>query len=285
MNPPDPVSEPAHARRGAHDRDRAGRRAGHAHEVGLPKVLHPLCGRPMLAFVLDAWDETADGRGGRRRAVVVYSPAVAAVHDAFADRADFALQDEPRGTGDAVRAGLAAVAEDAAEVLVLSGDVPLITAADLPPCWTRAARTMPRSRWRRCSRPTRPPGPGGPQRVRHRRAHRGGQGRHGGRTRGQRGQRRAVRLRCRLAAPADRFPGAIARDRRAVPDRAHPPRPRGRPARERGRVRRRRAIRRHQRPFAPGGRRVEPAGAAQRVAHARRASRCATHPRSISTGT
>ncbi|MEA2578043.1 MAG: bifunctional UDP-N-acetylglucosamine pyrophosphorylase / glucosamine-phosphate N-acetyltransferase, partial [Chloroflexota bacterium] len=25
----------------------------------LPKVLHPLCGRPMLAYVLDAWDEAA----------------------------------------------------------------------------------------------------------------------------------------------------------------------------------------------------------------------------------
>ena len=24
-----------------------------------PKILHPLCGRPMLAFVLDAWEEAA----------------------------------------------------------------------------------------------------------------------------------------------------------------------------------------------------------------------------------
>ena len=27
----------------------------------VPKVLHPLCGRPMLAYVLDAWASTADG--------------------------------------------------------------------------------------------------------------------------------------------------------------------------------------------------------------------------------
>ena len=26
----------------------------------LPKVLHPLCGRPMLAYMLDAWATTAD---------------------------------------------------------------------------------------------------------------------------------------------------------------------------------------------------------------------------------
>src|SRR4249920_1505415 len=76
----------------------------------LPKVLHPLCGRPMLAFVLDAWDATADeivagsddepaapAGPGTGRAVIVYSPPVEAVRAAFADRADFALQDEPRG--------------------------------------------------------------------------------------------------------------------------------------------------------------------------------------------
>jgi bifunctional UDP-N-acetylglucosamine pyrophosphorylase/glucosamine-1-phosphate N-acetyltransferase len=96
-----------------------------------PKVLHPLCGRPMLAYVLDAWAETALDEGGAARAVVVYSPAVAAICDAFADRAGFALQPEPLGTGDAVRAALSAVPAEAEEILVLSGDVPLITAADL----------------------------------------------------------------------------------------------------------------------------------------------------------
>ena len=98
---------------------------------GTPKVLHGLCGRPMLAYVLDAWREAAADEAGDPRPIVVVSPAVAAIREAFADAADFALQDEPRGTGDAVRAGLTVVPEDAAEVLVLSGDVPLITAADL----------------------------------------------------------------------------------------------------------------------------------------------------------
>jgi bifunctional UDP-N-acetylglucosamine pyrophosphorylase/glucosamine-1-phosphate N-acetyltransferase len=103
----------------------------------LPKVLHPLCGRPMLAYVLDAWDEAAgtpdEDAGGKvsPRPVVVYSPPVDAIRAPFADRADFALQDEPRGTGDAVRAALPAVPEDTDEVLVLSGDVPLVTGEDL----------------------------------------------------------------------------------------------------------------------------------------------------------
>jgi bifunctional UDP-N-acetylglucosamine pyrophosphorylase/glucosamine-1-phosphate N-acetyltransferase len=95
-----------------------------------PKVLHTLCGRPMLAYMLDAWESTADGAAGSR-AIVVYSPAVEAVMTLFADRATFALQDVPRGSGDAVRAAMAAVPEDATEVLVLNGDVPLVTGGDL----------------------------------------------------------------------------------------------------------------------------------------------------------
>lgn len=86
-----------------------------------PKVLHLLCGRPMLAYVLDA-ARAATGE----RPLVVYSPPTAAICDAFAEEADFALQDEPRGTGDALRAALAVVPAEAAQIVVLSGDVPLI---------------------------------------------------------------------------------------------------------------------------------------------------------------
>jgi bifunctional UDP-N-acetylglucosamine pyrophosphorylase/glucosamine-1-phosphate N-acetyltransferase len=89
----------------------------------LPKVLHPLCGRPMLAYVIDA-ARAATGE----RPLVVYSPATAALRDAFAGEADFALQDEPRGTGDALKAALGALPADAGELLVLSGDVPLVSA-------------------------------------------------------------------------------------------------------------------------------------------------------------
>ena len=103
----------------------------------LPKVLHPLCGRPMLAYVLDAWSEaagepeSADTTTTATRPIIVYSPAVDAIRKSFADRADFALQAEPRGSGDAVRAALPVVPDDAAEIFVLSGDVPLVTGEDL----------------------------------------------------------------------------------------------------------------------------------------------------------
>jgi len=92
----------------------------------LPKVLHPICGRPMLAYVVDAAREATGGRP-----LVVYSPQTAQICDAFPGQADFALQDEPRGTGDALRAALAALTADVNELVVLSGDVPLIDAATI----------------------------------------------------------------------------------------------------------------------------------------------------------
>ncbi len=89
----------------------------------LPKLLHTLCGRPMLAFVMDA-ARAATGRDP----VVVTSPATAAVRDAFPAGVAFALQERPDGSGDAVRAALVAVPADAAEIVVLNGDIPLIDA-------------------------------------------------------------------------------------------------------------------------------------------------------------
>lgn len=91
-----------------------------------PKVLHPLLGRPMLGYIIDAALEATG-----RRPVIVYSPAVALICDVLAGEGEFALQQEPRGSGDALRAGLGAVPADALEVLVLSGDVPLLDPAML----------------------------------------------------------------------------------------------------------------------------------------------------------
>jgi bifunctional UDP-N-acetylglucosamine pyrophosphorylase / glucosamine-1-phosphate N-acetyltransferase len=87
----------------------------------LPKVLHPVCGRPMLGYVIDAARAVTG-----EQPLVVYSPATAAICEVFDGAADFALQDEPRGTGDALRAALDALTAEVEEVLVLSGDVPLI---------------------------------------------------------------------------------------------------------------------------------------------------------------
>jgi bifunctional UDP-N-acetylglucosamine pyrophosphorylase/glucosamine-1-phosphate N-acetyltransferase len=99
----------------------------------VPKALHPVCGRPMLAYVVDAAREATG-----EPPLVVYSPATEQVHAVFAGLADFALQPQALGTGDALRAGLAALPASVVEVVVLSGDVPLIDAASV--AWIAAAR-------------------------------------------------------------------------------------------------------------------------------------------------
>jgi bifunctional UDP-N-acetylglucosamine pyrophosphorylase/glucosamine-1-phosphate N-acetyltransferase len=86
-----------------------------------PKLLHALCGRPMVAYVVDAAREAVGGRP-----LVVTSPATVAVRDALGDEVDYALQAEPRGTGDAVRAAVDVIPADVDEILVLTGDVPLL---------------------------------------------------------------------------------------------------------------------------------------------------------------
>ncbi|NVL78609.1 NTP transferase domain-containing protein, partial [Escherichia coli] len=53
------------------------------------------------------------------------------IPEAWRARVKTAVQKEQRGTGDAARAGLDAVREDAERVLVFYGDVPLLTAADV----------------------------------------------------------------------------------------------------------------------------------------------------------
>ncbi len=88
-----------------------------------PKVLHPICGRPMLAYVLDA----AVAATGSRPLVVI-SPAVSSIGQVFEGEGDFAVQAEPRGTADAIAAALAVLPQDVHEIIVLSGDVPLVDA-------------------------------------------------------------------------------------------------------------------------------------------------------------
>ena len=75
----------------------------------------------MLAYVVDA-ARAATGE----RPLVVYSPATDAICEVFGAEADFALQDEPRGTGDAVRAALEALPDGVDEIVVLQGDTPLV---------------------------------------------------------------------------------------------------------------------------------------------------------------
>ena len=92
----------------------------------LPKVLHPLAGRPLLAHVLDAARTLAP-----RRIFVVHGHGAERVRAAFPDAGvDWVLQAKQLGTGHAVLQALPQVASDA-DVLVLYGDVPLVRPATL----------------------------------------------------------------------------------------------------------------------------------------------------------
>jgi bifunctional UDP-N-acetylglucosamine pyrophosphorylase/glucosamine-1-phosphate N-acetyltransferase len=86
----------------------------------IPKVLHPLAGRPMLDHVLAALAEA-----GVTSPVVVTGHGADAVEGALGDRAVARRQEPQRGTADAVRIGLGGVPAEAAIVLVTMGDVPL----------------------------------------------------------------------------------------------------------------------------------------------------------------
>lgn len=95
-----------------------------------PKVLHAICGRPLIHYPVRAAIEA-----GCQDVVVVVGHGRERVEgylrEAFGTRIRTALQAEQRGTGDAVQAGLAAVSESAKHVLIFYGDVPLMTAEDL----------------------------------------------------------------------------------------------------------------------------------------------------------
>jgi bifunctional UDP-N-acetylglucosamine pyrophosphorylase/glucosamine-1-phosphate N-acetyltransferase len=87
----------------------------------LPKVMHPLAGRPMVRYVLDA----ARALEPATLAVVVGYGADL-VRQALGDEITYVTQDEQLGTGHAVQQASDAVAGQAKSVLVLYGDTPLI---------------------------------------------------------------------------------------------------------------------------------------------------------------
>ena len=82
-----------------------------------PKHLHPLLGRRMVDWVVGAAREA-----GVERLVVVASRQTS---DAL-EEVEVAVQEEPRGTGDAVRCARAALEGFGGDVLVLNGDVPAL---------------------------------------------------------------------------------------------------------------------------------------------------------------
>ena len=89
-----------------------------------PKVLHTVCGKPMLLCALEAAAEVAD------KVVVVLGHKRQEVAAVLPESVLHAVQDPPRGTGDALRVTSDQVPHRGM-VLVLPGDAPLIQSATL----------------------------------------------------------------------------------------------------------------------------------------------------------
>src|SRR5437763_2127813 len=95
-----------------------------------PKVLHELCGRPLVL-----WPVQAALEAGAQRVVVVDSPAQG-LRQVLPEGVQVAVQVRPNGTGGALAAAFAqlpangsdAASRDAGPLVVLSGDVPLVSA-------------------------------------------------------------------------------------------------------------------------------------------------------------
>ncbi|MBA2560858.1 MAG: NTP transferase domain-containing protein [Propionibacteriales bacterium] len=103
--------------------------AGRGSRMGgdLPKVLHELDGKPLISYAVDNAREA-----GAEPVVVVVGYRRELVQAKLADSGvEFAVQTEQRGTGHAVLAARGHLEADEADILVLYGDMPLLSTPTL----------------------------------------------------------------------------------------------------------------------------------------------------------
>lgn len=91
-----------------------------------PKVLHQVCGKPMVSYVIDAAQKS-----GAQQIVLVIGHGSEMVREELGERFEYALQEPQLGTGHALQTALPAVADSADSLLVLCGDTPLLTVPTL----------------------------------------------------------------------------------------------------------------------------------------------------------
>ena len=95
-----------------------------------PKVLHAICGRPLVFYPVRA---ALDAGCAEVVVVVGHGKELVAEYlaSAFGGRVKTAVQEKQRGTGDAARAGISGVSDKSERVLLFYGDVPLLEANDV----------------------------------------------------------------------------------------------------------------------------------------------------------
>lgn len=90
------------------------------------KVLHRICGRPMITWVSEAAEALRP-----EMLLVVLGSGAEDVHPYLPSRAEVVIQQQQLGTGDAVRSCAAALEGFDGDILVMYGDTPLVTGAEL----------------------------------------------------------------------------------------------------------------------------------------------------------
>jgi bifunctional UDP-N-acetylglucosamine pyrophosphorylase / glucosamine-1-phosphate N-acetyltransferase len=106
----------------------------------LPKVLVPVCGRPMIDYVLDALEAA-----GVDRSIVVVGYRADDVRQSLSARRNlaFALQAEQRGTGHAVMSCREYLAQHDGPVLVVAGDSPMMQSDSIRKLFAEFQRSHP----------------------------------------------------------------------------------------------------------------------------------------------
>lgn len=99
--------------------------AGHGKRMksSLPKVLHQLAGVPLIHYPLEICDQLKIAE----KVLVVQKDHILIKEKTQNFKPKFAVQNPPRGTGDALKCGLTQISKNIKHTLVLCGDMPLLT--------------------------------------------------------------------------------------------------------------------------------------------------------------
>lgn len=92
----------------------------------LYKVLHPVCGKPMVGHVLQTVDQV-----NCERSVVVVGHGAEMVRSYLGDAAEYVLQEQQLGTGHAVKQAKDLLGSEQGSTIVICGDTPLVTSETL----------------------------------------------------------------------------------------------------------------------------------------------------------
>lgn len=100
--------------------------AGTRMKSKLPKMLHRVCGRPVIDYILDGANAVSESPP-----ILVVGHGEEELREHIGDEAIYARQDEPLGTGHAVMMAAPYIEGKSGYVVVLAGDTPLIRAESL----------------------------------------------------------------------------------------------------------------------------------------------------------